>query len=188
MKSQINAETRERLEALRDALRTEARKAIPEAYSSRGMGDKYLKGDNAAAGAEDAADRIDAILRDTLPDDEQPGEPRGGPWSVLHNGTVIHSGSSPGYARFGVECQTEEEAVALRNRMYARNRIDAWIRENGGEGNWVIRFPDYGDVAVACLTLSGPAFRELTTDRRSAECCADLINRGPIRLTWPEED
>ena len=122
---------------------------------------------------------------DTMPDDEQPWEPPGGRWSITEAGQVIDIYSRADWAEFGCECQTEEEAIALRDRMYARNRIDAWIRENGGEGDWVIR-ADNG-VASAYPTSHGPAFGELTTDRRSAECCADLISRGLINLTWPGE-
>ena len=122
---------------------------------------------------------------DALPDDEQPWEPSGGPWSIINNGIVIHSKSSPDWAAFGTECRTGREAIALRNRMYARNRIDTWIREHGGEGKWVIRFPVDESVASACLPIHGPAVGELTTDRRSAKRCADLINCGLINLQWP---
>ena len=60
----IDAEARRRLEALRGELRAEARASVPAAYKDRGMVDKYLKGDNAASGMDESADRIDDILRE----------------------------------------------------------------------------------------------------------------------------
>ena len=126
---------------------------------------------------------------DALPDDEQPWEPPGGQWSVCNDGKVlVDAPSLPRWAEFGCECQTKDEAIALRDRMYARNRIDAWIRKNGGEGKWAVRSNADGSKAHASLATQEVAFGELTTDEQSARRCADLINRGLLNLAWPRED
>ena len=118
-----------------------------------------------------------------LPDDE-PWEPRGGPWPVpMHDDVVIARSGLP-WTRLGLTRETEEEALALRDRVFSRNIIDAWITENGGEGDWVVRFFINAAVAVR-LPAHGPAIGELTTDEESAKRCAKLINRGLLNLAWP---
>ena len=112
----IDAEARERLEALRDDLRTEAREAIPEAYSSRGMGEKYLKGDNEAAGAEDAADRIDAVLRDAETVDSSmrvPECPFPCGWKKLHGLAMRRGAYLATYLEPGAEVSAEMREYAI---------------------------------------------------------------------------
>ena len=55
------------LEALVQELRNEATAQVPEEYKSRGLEDKYLKLDVYAAGLEEAASRIQEIIRKYKP-------------------------------------------------------------------------------------------------------------------------
>lgn len=51
------------LKAFRDQWRQYAVDAVPDAYASRGMYDKYLKGDYHAAGMNDCADELDDLIQ-----------------------------------------------------------------------------------------------------------------------------
>ena len=101
----IDAEARERLEALRDELRREAEASIPDDYADRGMRHKYLKGDNAASGMSDASDRIDAILYEAETPAPTPSKAE----------ALEALGRLRGYARIGTFQTLWEDWVQARN-------------------------------------------------------------------------
>ena len=118
-------------------------------------------------------------------------EPEGGDWYVDPDGCVDHKGavmtecSPPNPREFGIECQTEEEAEALRLRMYARNRVDAWLREHYEPGRYVVRefFPGkWASVGIPA------APGEITVSLCVADQCAKAINDGTLQLAPPGEE
>lgn len=59
------SDLREKLEALVVKLRERAMIMVPPEYADRDMHSKYLKLDNTAAGLDEAADEVEALLRET---------------------------------------------------------------------------------------------------------------------------
>lgn len=70
------------------------------------------------------------MLKDLI---DEKWEPKGGEWYVATYGDVDHEYSSDKCRKFGIECQTKEQAETLRDMTHRNNLIFQAIREKGYE-------------------------------------------------------
>jgi hypothetical protein len=129
---------------------------------------------------------IDGVEYNLVPVVPEPKkwEPKGGNYYI--NGNIVcTSVTSTSYREAGLEYQTEEHAKKALRIMTRRNRLLAWISENGGfyhDADWGVYFDPYYNKYLNCQFDETPDITQiLMTEEQADELCR-LLNSGLIEL------